>query len=111
MGLFDFFNNDASGRDQVYGIDPENPEHKSKLSHELIGGAAGFEAMKAYEQHCAQNGQPPSHAFAKELIAGFAAAEVDKLFETKGLDAYDREEAKRHAKQQAIEALNQSGQY
>jgi hypothetical protein len=24
------------------------------------------------------------HAFAKELIAGFAAAEVDKLFETKG---------------------------
>jgi hypothetical protein len=24
------------------------------------------------------------HAFAKELIAGFAAAEVDKIFETKG---------------------------
>jgi hypothetical protein len=24
------------------------------------------------------------HAFAKELIAGFAGAEVDKLFETKG---------------------------
>jgi hypothetical protein len=28
-----------------------------------------------------------------------------------GLDAYDREEAKRHAKQQAVEALNQSGEY
>jgi hypothetical protein len=28
-----------------------------------------------------------------------------------GLDAYDREEAKRHAKQQAEQALNQSGQY
>ncbi|WWD18157.1 hypothetical protein CI109_102606 [Kwoniella shandongensis] len=111
MALFDFFNNDASGRDQVYGIDPQNPEHKAKLSHELIGGAAGFEAMKAYEQHCAANGQPQSHALAKELLAGFAAAEVDKLFETKGLDAYDREEAKRHAKNQAIEALNQSGQY
>lgn len=41
-------------------IDPNNPEHKAKLSHELIGGAAGFEAMKAYEQHCARNGQPPS---------------------------------------------------
>jgi hypothetical protein len=41
-------------------IDPNNPEHKAKLSHELIGGAAGFEAMKAYEQHCAKNGQPPS---------------------------------------------------
>ncbi|GFZ43321.1 hypothetical protein JCM24511_01041 [Saitozyma sp. JCM 24511] len=111
MGLFDFFNNDASGRDQVYNIDPNNPEHKAKLSHELIGGAAGFEAMKAYEQHCARNGQPPSHAMAKELLAGFAAAEVDRLFETKGLDAYDREEAKRHAKQQAEQALAQSGQY
>lgn len=28
-----------------------------------------------------------------------------------GLDAYDREEAKRHAKQQAEQALNQSGQF
>lgn len=28
-----------------------------------------------------------------------------------GLDAYDREEAKRHAQQQAEQALNQSGQY
>ncbi|KAK1927939.1 hypothetical protein DB88DRAFT_479850 [Papiliotrema laurentii] len=111
MGLFDFFNNDASGRDQVYNVDPGNEQHKSKLSHELIGGAAGFEAMKAYEDHLRREGKPPSHAMAKELIAGFAAAEVDKLFETKGLDAYDREEAKRHAKQQAVEALNQSGEY
>ena len=61
------------------------------------------------------------------MIAGFAAAEVDKLFETKGtslphvvpydiilmlgLNAYDREEAKRHARQQAEQALDQSGQY
>ncbi|ORY24700.1 hypothetical protein BCR39DRAFT_546323 [Naematelia encephala] len=111
MGLFDFFNNDPSGNQQVYNLDPNNQEHKSHLSHELIGGAAGYEAMKAYENHCAQNGQPPSHARAKELIAGFAAAEVDKLFETKGLDMYDREEAKRNARQQAVEALNQSGQY
>lgn len=36
-GLFDYFNNDASGRDEVYGIDPNNEGHKSKLSHELIG--------------------------------------------------------------------------
>ncbi|ODN84296.1 hypothetical protein L202_00276 [Cryptococcus amylolentus CBS 6039] len=111
MGLFDAFNNDASGRDEVYNIDSSNEEHKAKLSHELIGGAAGFEAMKAYEQHQAANGKPANHALAKELLAGFAAAEVDKLFETKGLDAYDREEAKRHAKQQAEQALNQSGEY
>jgi len=111
MGLFDFFNNDSSGRDQVYNVDPNNDDHKAKLSHELIGGAAGYEAMKAYEQHCAANGKPPSHAMAKEILAGFASAEVDRLFETKGLNMYDREEAKRQAKQQAEQALNQSGQY
>jgi hypothetical protein len=61
MGLFDFFNGgDASGRDFVYNMDPNSEQHKSKLSHELIGGAAGFEAMRAYEQHCSRNGQPPN---------------------------------------------------
>jgi hypothetical protein len=40
-----------------------------------------------------------SHGFAKELLAGFAAAEIDKLAETKGEDAFDRYEAKRKAKQ------------
>lgn len=48
-----------------------------------------------------------SHAFAKELIAGIAGAEVDKLVETKGLDAIDREKAKRHAKQQAEQLYDQ----
>lgn len=67
--------------------------------------------MKAYENHVARNGKPPSvrstllfknhtfncwtallttryplqHALAKQMLAGFAAAEVDKLFETKGM--------------------------
>lgn len=49
-------------------------------------------------------GKPVSHQFAKELIAGFAGAEVDKLAETKGEDAWDSFEAKRQAKQNA-EAL------
>jgi len=58
-------------------------------------------AMKAYEDHCRRNGQNVSHPFMKELLAGFAAAEADKLFETHGLDFLDRERAKRHAIQQA----------
>ncbi|CRK26369.1 hypothetical protein BN1708_018238, partial [Verticillium longisporum] len=45
--------------------------------------------------------KPVHHAFAKELLAGFAGAEVDKLVETKGLDYIDREKAKRHAEKQA----------
>jgi hypothetical protein len=42
-------------------------------------GAAAFAAMRAYEKHQAANGQPPSHQFAKELIAGIAGAEVNLL--------------------------------
>ena len=42
-----------------------------------------------------------SHAFAKELLAGFAGAEVDKLAETKGEDFFDREKAKHQAKKRA----------
>ena len=44
-----------------------------------------------------------SHAFAKELLAGFAGAEVDKLAETKGEDFFDKEKAKHHAKKRAEE--------
>ena len=35
--------------------------------------------------------KPVSHAFAKEALAAIAGGEVDKLFETKGLDYLDRE--------------------
>jgi hypothetical protein len=34
--------------------------------------------MKAYENHVRASGQEPSHPLMKELLAGFAAAEVDK---------------------------------
>ena len=39
-------------------------------------------------------GKPVSHTFAKELLAGCAGAEVDRLAETKGMDEFDRERAK-----------------
>ncbi|KAI6133514.1 CipC protein [Pisolithus thermaeus] len=76
-------------------------EHKAKLSHELIAGAAAYEAAKAYENHKARNGEPSSHAQAKELLAGFAGAFIDREVETKGLDFLDRQKAKRHAEEQA----------
>ncbi|KAK4688470.1 hypothetical protein P7C73_g1642, partial [Tremellales sp. Uapishka_1] len=127
MGLYDYFGNSSVQRDQVYNMDIENQQHQASLSHEVIGGAAGYEAMKAYEQHCAMNGRPasvgilpfrifsdlagsPQHAQAKEIIAGLAAAEVDRLFETKGLNMYDREMAKRHASDQAVQAFECSGE-
>ena len=47
------------------------------------------------------------HQFAKELLAGFAGAEVDRLAETKGMNEYDRIEARRHAERQAPELYDQ----
>ncbi|KAF8257206.1 hypothetical protein EI94DRAFT_1597967 [Lactarius quietus] len=69
--------------------------NQASVTHELLGGAAAYEAAKAYENHCAANGQPTSHAKAKELLAGFAGAYVDREVETKGFDYIDREKAKR----------------
>ncbi|KAI1468596.1 uncharacterized protein F4812DRAFT_374559 [Daldinia caldariorum] len=93
------FDDAKNARDEVYDGQP----HESKLSHEFIGGAASFEAMKLFEDRQRREGKTVDHAFAKELLAGIAGAEVDKLVETKGLDFLDREKAKHHARKQAEE--------
>lgn len=59
--------------------------------------------MKAYEDMERREGKPANHAMAKEILAGLVGGEVDKLFETKGLDYLDREKAKRHAIESAHE--------
>lgn len=43
----------------------------------LFPTASSF--LVAYEDHERREGKPANHALAKELVAGFAAAEVDKL--------------------------------
>lgn len=57
--------------------------------------------MKAYEDHVQKTGEQVPYSLMKEMLAGLAAAEVDKLFERKGLDFLDRELAKQRAIQQA----------
>ncbi|KAG8936740.1 hypothetical protein FRC03_012502 [Tulasnella sp. 419] len=84
-----------------------NAPHKAHLSHELIAGAASYEAAKAYEAHVARDGQPASHSEAKELLAGFVGAFVDREVESKGLDYIDREKAKHEARRQLEPQLNQ----
>ncbi|KAK4699825.1 hypothetical protein P7C70_g6429, partial [Phenoliferia sp. Uapishka_3] len=140
-----FFGHDDTQQEQAYQH-VNNQNHESSFSHELIGGAAAFAAMRgtsklhqesvtrglivlrgramvggsarradlfspAYENHETAQGKPQSYQFAKELIAGFAGAEADKLIETKGLNEYDAIRAKHEAKQQAEQALANSGQY
>ncbi|KAK5662963.1 hypothetical protein OQA88_6375 [Cercophora sp. LCS_1] len=101
MGFFDF-DEAASARDQVYQ-DDYSEEHKAQLSHEVVGGAAAFEAMHLWESKQRKEGKEVSHGFAKEALAALAGAEADRLFETKGLDFVDREKAKHHARRQAEE--------
>ena len=59
--------------------------------------------MHLFEKQQRAKGETVNHGFAKELLAGIAGAEVDKLVETKGLDFVDREKAKHQAKKNAEE--------
>ncbi|KAJ5994380.1 hypothetical protein N7451_010104 [Penicillium sp. IBT 35674x] len=109
MGWFDDNSDQAQAHEEWQQI--QGPEHEAKFSHELLAGAASFAAARAYENHVAQNGQPPNHAMAKELLAGFAGAFIDREVETKGLDFVDREKAKRHAERQIEEHDESQFQY
>ncbi|KZT56737.1 hypothetical protein CALCODRAFT_509282 [Calocera cornea HHB12733] len=80
--------------------------HRAHLTYEqspitVIAAAAGFAAMRLWEDHEAQQGKQPKHSLAKEILAALAAAEVDRLAETKGLDWLDKEKAKRDAAKRA----------
>jgi hypothetical protein len=85
-----FFNHDEAydAHRQLYddaGRGHHGHHHQAHLSHELIAGAAGFEAMKAYENHVKKQGKPVGHEKMKEFLAAFVAAEIDRLIETKGM--------------------------
>ncbi|KAK9791603.1 hypothetical protein WJX73_004101 [Symbiochloris irregularis] len=90
----------------TFNQDGEVP-HEAKTSHELLGAGAAFFAFRKYENHLKETGKPPSHALFKEILAGAAGFEVDRLAETKGLDAIDRHKAKKHAEQEAEQLYQQ----
>lgn len=83
--------------DRVYG---GGISHRD-VSHEMLAGAAGFEAVRMYEHHREREGIGEHHALGKELLAGFAAAEVDKHFADGRYGHLDREQARRQAREQA----------
>ncbi|WAR51787.1 hypothetical protein PtB15_1B223 [Puccinia triticina] len=59
-----FFHHESEEAKQYTDFNDFAPirEHKSKISHELISGAAAFEAAKAWEDHKKANGEPENHA-------------------------------------------------
>ncbi|KAK3359874.1 hypothetical protein B0T25DRAFT_112421 [Lasiosphaeria hispida] len=99
MGYYDF-EKARTTRDKVYDRTEYDDHHKAKISHEVIGAAAAFEAMNLWERKQRESGHEVSHGFAKEALAAAAGFEIDRLVETKGLDFVDREKAKRHAEKQ-----------
>ncbi|KAI9930050.1 hypothetical protein ASPWEDRAFT_283469 [Aspergillus wentii DTO 134E9] len=97
------FHESHEAHEQVYG----EKKHEGKLSHELIAGAASFEAMKAWENHQRKEGKTVKHSFAKEAIAGLVGSQIDRLAETKGMDQVDKMKAHHHAKKNAEEMYDQ----
>ena len=79
--------------------------HEGKLSHELLAGAAAFAAFHEFQKHQREQGRPVSHALAKDLLAAFAAAEADKLLESRGAEKWDeyREKAREKAREKSRE--------
>lgn len=102
MGLFQHKDEAEDAYHQVYGGKPAH-EH----AHELVAGAAGFEALRLYEKHREKEGIKGHHEMAKELLAGFAAAEVDKLFEKHHYEHLEQEKAKQAAQEQAAQLWDQ----
>lgn len=96
MGFFDML-----GAQDAYGQVQDGQRPRHEITHELLAGAAGFEAMRMYEHHREGEGVTEHHEVAKEMLAGFAAAEVDKHFENGYYDHLDRERATRQAQDQA----------
>ncbi|ORX61851.1 hypothetical protein DM01DRAFT_1331321 [Hesseltinella vesiculosa] len=86
---------------QIQQIGTAGEEHKATWTHELLAGAAAFEAMHLYNKKQKEAGKEVDHSTAKELLAGLAGASVDGLIESKGMNWIDKEKAKHHAKQEA----------
>jgi Protein of unknown function (DUF3759) len=97
MGLF----LDLAAAEAAHHVLYRGRRHHGDLGHELIGGAAGFEAMRMYEHDREREGIVGHHDLGKELIAGFAAAEAMKLIDERKLNRVDRDRAERHAIAQA----------
>ncbi|CAO3677735.1 hypothetical protein G6F56_013665 [Rhizopus delemar] len=91
----------------------EQEENKANWTHELLAAAGGFAAMRAYNKKQEEEGANPEndHHTAKQLLAALAAASVDHLAETKGMDWVDRHKAKKQAEEEAQKLYSEKTGY
>lgn len=97
MGIFHHKHEAEDAYKQVH--EGGKPPHEH--THELVAGAAGFMALRLYEKHREKEGIKGHHELGKEMLAGFAAAEIEKLFEKGVYSHLDKEKAKKDAQEQA----------
>ncbi|KAI8142623.1 hypothetical protein BJV82DRAFT_615525 [Fennellomyces sp. T-0311] len=83
----------------------EKKKNKSHLSYELMAGAAAFAAVKAWENKKEEDGEPMEHAFAKKMVASFAAAQITKMIAERGDDDDDDDEDKKEKKKGLMERM------
>ncbi|KAL0094647.1 hypothetical protein J3Q64DRAFT_1629259 [Phycomyces blakesleeanus] len=96
---------------EITSVDVPEEKHKAEWTHQIIAGAAAFEAMRLYNKKQAEEGPIDDHHLAKEIIAGLAGASVDHFAETKGIDWVDRQKAKHAAKEDAEKLYTQQTGY
>jgi len=70
-----------------------------------MAGAAAFEAAKLYQEHCAKNGKPPTHARAKEIFAALIGVFIEREFENRGMNSSDKHKVKHEAELHVAEML------
>ncbi|KAF7723278.1 hypothetical protein EC973_002124 [Apophysomyces ossiformis] len=80
-------------------------ERKAHLSHQVIAGAAAYQAVKSYIRHQEREGKEVRFEFAKKAIAALAAAEVVKLAEEHDWSGDKKEQATREAERAAEQYL------
>jgi hypothetical protein len=103
------------GHEEAYntitGTEVVTEEHKAEWTHEFLGAAAGFAAMKAYNKKKEEEGIVEDHQLSKELLAALAGGVIDNLVETKGMDWFDKHKAKKQAEEEAQRLYSQQTGY
>lgn len=93
----------------VYGSGGSSSDQgSSNLSHEVVAGAASFAATKMFEDRQRKKGLPVSHSFAKKALSALAGSEIDKIFETKGLNHLDKEQTKNEGIEKVKQGYDES---
>lgn len=88
--------------EDVYNQVNGGEKSADSITHEMLAGAAGFEAVHMYEKHREKEGITEHHELGKEILAGFAGAAADKFIE-KGVYGHLDKEKARKASQEQVE--------